>query len=375
MAEDLGEKTEQPTQHRLMDARRRGRVAKSTDLSAAVDLLGAIIVLIAVGGLLLRGMSTLVRRLLEGETLGHALTLESMTDGAKWAAWQGVLVVVPVLLLMFVVAAVGQVMQVGLLFSPEPLRPKLERLNPIAGLKRMFSKRNLVKTVVNSGKLVLVVAISWIVIVRWMPRLVGLAALEPVPGMLLLARAAAELALWLVFLLLVLGVIDFMYQKWQHSQDLRMTKQEVKDERRSMEGDPQMKGRRMRLMRQIAMQRIQAAVPDADVVVTNPTHFAVALKYDAESMGAPRLIAKGADYMAVRIRHVAAANRVPIVERPPLARAIYYGVEVGREIPPHLYEAVAEILAYVYRLEGRASHHATKRGAPRGRRRTARAGR
>ncbi len=375
MAEDLGEKTEQPTQHRLMDARRRGRVAKSADLSAAVDLLGAIIVLIAVGGLLIRGMSTLIRRLLEGETLGHPLTIESMTDGAEWAAWQGVMVIVPVLLLMFVVAAVGQVMQVGLLFSPEPLRPKLERLSPIAGVKRMFSKRNLVKTVVNTGKLILVVAISWLVIGRWMPRLIGLAALEPVPGMLLIARAAAELALWLVFLLLVLGVIDFMYQKWQHAQDLRMTKQEVKDERRSMEGDPQMKGRRMRLMRDIAMQRIQAAVPDADVVVTNPTHFAVALKYDAESMGAPRLIAKGADYMAVRIRHVAVAHAVPIVERPPLARAIYYGVEVGREIPPHLYEAVAEILAYVYRLEGRAAHAATKRGPARGRRRTARAGR
>ena len=373
MAEDLGEKTEQPTQHRLMDARRRGRVAKSADLSAAVDLLGAIIVIIAVGGLLIRGMSTLIRRLLEGETLGDALTIESMTDGAKWAAWQGVMVIVPVLLLMFVVAAVGQVMQVGLLFSAEPLRPKLERLNPIAGVKRMFSKRNLVKAVVNTGKLVLVVAISWLVIGRWMPRLIGLAALDPVPGMFLLARAAAELALWLVFLLLVLGVIDFMYQKWQHSQDLRMTKQEVKDERRSMEGDPQMKGRRMRLMRQIAMQRIQAAVPDADVVVTNPTHFAVALKYDADSMGAPRLIAKGADYMAVRIRHVAVANGVPIVERPPLARAIYYGVEVGREIPPHLYEAVAEILAYVYRLEGRASHAAAKRGGARGRRRAARA--
>ncbi|MCL4741901.1 MAG: flagellar biosynthesis protein FlhB [Phycisphaerales bacterium] len=373
MAEDLGEKTEQPTQHRLLDARRRGRVAKSADLSAAVDLLGAVIVLVAVGGLLIRGMSTLIRRLLEGETLGDALTVESMTDGAKWAAWQGVMVVIPVLLLMFVVAAVGQVMQVGLLFSPEPLRPKLERLNPIAGVKRMFSKRNLVKSVVNTGKLVLVVAISWLVIGRWMPRLIGLAALDPVPGMLLLARAAAELALWLVFLLLVLGVIDFMYQKWQHSQDLRMTKQEVKDERRSMEGDPQMKGRRMRLMRQIAMQRIQAAVPDADVVVTNPTHFAVALRYESESMGAPRLIAKGADYMAVRIRHVAVAHGVPIVERPPLARAVYYGVEVGREIPPHLYEAVAEILAYVYRLEGRASHSAAKRGGARGRRRAARA--
>jgi len=162
------------------------------------------------------------------------------------------------------------------------------------------------------------------------------------------------LALWLAVILLLIGIIDWLYQRWQHKEDLKMTKQQVKDERRSMEGDPQVKGRRLRMMRDILVQQIQANVPVADVVVTNPTHFAVALRYDTETMRAPRVVAKGGDYMAQRIRLVAASAGVPIIERPPLARGLYFGTEVGQEISPVYYEAVAEILAYVYRLDNEA---------------------
>jgi len=150
-------------------------------------------------------------------------------------------------------------------------------------------------------------------------------------------------------------VVDLLYQRWQHTEDLKMTKQQVKDERRSSEGDPEVKSRRFQMAREIIRQRLGAAVPEADVVVTNPTHFAAALKYDSDEMAAPRLVAKGADHLAMQIRLIAVAHGVPIVERPPLARALYRNVEVGQEVPSDLYEAVAEVLAYVYRLEGRAA--------------------
>jgi flagellar biosynthetic protein FlhB len=151
--------------------------------------------------------------------------------------------------------------------------------------------------------------------------------------------------------MLIIGVADYMYQRWQYTQDLKMTRHEVTDERKSMEGDPEIKARRFRMARQMALQRVNQAVPKADVIVTNPTHFSVALRYDAETMAAPRVVAKGVDFLAMRIRQIAMTHGVPIVERPPLARALYYGVEVGRDVPAEHYQAVAELLAYVYRLD------------------------
>ena len=296
-------------------------------------------------------MASLIRQVLGGETLGSPVGVDSLAPAARAAARQALLIGGPVLAIMAAIGAAGQIVQVGFLLSPKALQPRLERLNPVAGLKRIFSRRNLVKTAVNLAKLVVVMAVAWIVTSRRFGEVSGLPALGLIPGTLLLLRMLIELALWLAAVLLVIGVIDWLYQRWQHTRDLRMTKQQVKEERRSMEGDPHVKGRRYRMMRDIALQRINQQVPQADVVVSNPTHFAVALKYDEATMNAPRLVAKGADYMALRIRQVAAAAGVPIVERPPLARALYHGVEVGREISPEFYEAVAEILAYVYRLE------------------------
>ena len=219
----------------------------------------------------------------------------------------------------------------------------------------MFGKRNLVKTVVNSLKLAVVVGVTAIVAVFRLGDVAGTAQVHAMAGAYATARIALELALWLLVILIVIGIIDFWYQKWQHNEDLKMTKQEVKDERRSMEGDPHVKSRRFEMMREIIGQRINSAVPQADVVITNPTHFAVAVRYDAETMAAPVVVAKGVDYLAWRIRQVATLNDVPIVERPPLARAIYHGVAVGEQVEPQHYEAVAEILAYVYRLSGGAA--------------------
>jgi flagellar biosynthetic protein FlhB len=246
-------------------------------------------------------------------------------------------------------------MQFGLLFTMEPLTPKLDRLNPIAGVGRLLSRRNLVKTVMNTLKLIVVVTVSWLYLRSRLATVAGLPLLDTFQGAALIAKLVIELAIWLLALLLVMGGADFLYQKWQHTQDLKMTKEEVKDERRNMDGDPAVKGRRMRLMRDMAMQRVAAAVPRADVIVTNPTHYSIAIQYDEKTMRAPRVVAKGVDHMAMRIRHLAMIHKVPIIERPPLARALYAGCEVGQEVSPEFYQAIAELLAYVYRLESKAA--------------------
>lgn len=352
MAEDMGERTEQPTSRRLSEARDRGQIAKSQDLSSAVDLAAGVVILVLAGGFIGRSFISLMEKSYTAEGSGWSPDPASVWPLARTIAIDGAKIAAPLLLVTALVAGVAQFLQVGWLFTTRPLKPNLGKLNPISGLKRIFSKRSLMKSILNSFKLVFVVAVAVGVVSGFIPKIIGLPALTALQGMLLIARMLLTLAIWLAAVLLIIGIIDWLYQKWQHTQDLKMTRQQVKDERRSMEGDPQIKGRRFRMMREIVMQQIQANVPLADVVVTNPTHFAVALRYDTETMNAPRVVAKGADYMAQRIRLVAAASGVPIVERPPLARGLYFGVEVGREISTEYYEAVAEILAYVYRLEG-----------------------
>ena len=355
MADDMGERTEQPTQRRLSEARNRGQVAKSQDLSGAIDLAIGVVILLLAGGFIGRSFMKLMEKAYTSEGAGWDTDPDSIWPLAKAIAMDGAKVATPLLLAAALIAGLAQFLQVGPLLTSKPLKPNLGKLNPISGVKRIFSKKSLVKSILNSFKLVFVVAIAGAVITNFIPKIVGLPALTALQGMMLIARMLLILAIWLAAVLLIIGIIDWIYQKWQHTQDLKMTKQQVKDERRSMEGDPQIKGRRFKMMREILMQQIQANVPMADVVVTNPTHFAVALRYDAETMNAPKVVAKGGDYMAQRIRLVAAANRVPIIERPPLARGLYFGVEVGREISSEYYEAVAEILAYVYRLEGESS--------------------
>jgi len=185
--------------------------------------------------------------------------------------------------------------------------------------------------------------------------MVALAGVGLSPALAFALAMALRVALWTLAVLLILGIIDWAYQKWQHNQDLKMTRHEVKDERRASEGDLETKARRLRFARSLMVQRLQHDVPKADVVVTNPTHFSVALKYESGEMSAPRVVAKGADEMAMRIRYIAKTHGVPIVERPPLARALFKDVPVGKEIPAHHYQAVAEVLSYVYRLEGKAA--------------------
>lgn len=355
MAEDLGEKTEDPTSKRLADAREKGQIARSADLSAAVLLSFAAIILFLLGPGLFDGLGAYMRAALEPGSLGRGLTPAPLRESVNLALAVGGRLLLPIMLIMAVAAWIEQVAQVGWNFTLEPISPKIDRLSPIKGVKNIFSRKSVVKAVVNIGKLVLIAAVAMLVIQSDTSRIVALPALTPGGAALVAARLMIELALWILAVLLFIGFIDRAYQVWQHKHDLRMTKHEVKDERKSTEGDAETKARRQRIAREIMRQRLRGDVPKADVIVTNPTHYAVAIKYDPEHMSAPKVLAKGADHMAMQIRLIASGAGVPIVERPALARALYRSADVGREIPVEWYEAVAEVLAYVYRLDGRDS--------------------
>ncbi|QOJ01303.1 MAG: flagellar biosynthesis protein FlhB [Phycisphaeraceae bacterium] len=354
MAEDLGEKTEDASSRKLADARENGRIAKSPDLAGAIDLAGGLILLAAMGALLWDGGGRLMRRVL-GDEIGPEALLPGSTELVIRGAARELLMVAPFLGGAFLVAVLAHGLQVGPLWTTKPLVPKLDRLNPISGVKRLLSLRNVIKTLVNSVKLSAVLGVGAWLLVRDASTIGMLPMMGVGQALGAVGRMVLELSAWLILLMLVIGVADYMYQRWQHGKDLRMSKQEVKDERKNMDGDPEMKARRMRMARQLATQRAKNAVPGADVVVTNPTHFSVAIKYDGGAMRAPRVVAKGADHMALYIRTLARGAGVPILERPPLARALYYGVDVGREVPQEHYQAVAEVLAYVYRLKDRAA--------------------
>lgn len=353
MAEELGEKTEAPTARRRSEARNRGQVAKSQDFGSAIDLIGAFIALAIMGGSIVTGLAALMAGLLDSAVSGPGHSLGAVDTSLRTTAAQTVTIVGPFLLVMFFVAYLSQFVQVGWLLTLKPLQPKLDRLDPVKGVKRLISRRNLVKSLIGILKLAILGAIAYTIAGTHTGELASLPRLTAVAAAAVLGRMLIDLCLWMLAAMLILGLIDFAYQRFQHTKDLKMTKQEVKEEMRSMEGDLETKGRRLRMAREIALQRIRQAVPKADVVVTNPTHFAVALQYDGETMAAPKVVAKGADFLAFRIRELAAAHGVPIVERPPLARALYHHVDVGRTIDPEHYEAVAEILAYVYRLKGK----------------------
>lgn len=355
MAEEMGERTEDPTGKKLGDAREKGQVARSQDLAAAVELTAVLLTLILLGGWLANQMGRLVLQALDtgiSQSIADMRTLQPLLVSSLL---QMLLAVGPFFLIFLVVAYIAHVMQFGFLWTTKPFEPDLTKFNPISGCKRVFGLRGQMKTLFGALKMALVILVATLFTIRALPKIAALPSLSAGGAVMAMLRLCAELMIVLLLIILLIGFADFLYQRWQHTKDLRMTKQEVTDERKSMDGDPAMKGKRQRMAREIALQRVGQDVPKADVVVTNPTHFAVALKYEKESMKAPKVIAKGTDFLALRIRQVATANGVQIVERPPLARALYFGVDVGREVRPEHYEAVAEVLAYVYKLDKQAA--------------------
>ncbi len=355
MPDDLGEKTEEPTEKKRQEARNKGQVARSTDLTAAALMLFVMIYLVVFSGNIARQMAGAMRGALEIPSLSDAVSPGALFGLSGFTFERLVGAALPFMMFIFAVAAASQYLQVGWRVTLKPIQPKLSNLNPQKGLKRTFSKKNAMKSVLDIGKVTLVLSVGLVHLLLSTDRIATLPMLSTWRSVLEATHIILEGAIWVLIILLLIGIADIVFQRWNHNQELRMTKHEVKEERKSSEGDPHVKSRRFRLMQELLSQQINSAVPKADVVVTNPTHFSVALQYDAEKMPAPRVIAKGADHLALRIRMVATSSGVPIVERPPLARALYYSVEPGEQIPMEHYEAVAELLAYVYRLDQKAA--------------------
>ncbi|MBF0214629.1 MAG: flagellar biosynthesis protein FlhB [Magnetococcales bacterium] len=353
MAEDADNesKTEDPTGKRLGDARNKGQVANSREVGTALLLLGATGVFYFHGGTFWNAMQEKMRFFLSG-AINDDLTEQGITvlmDGILL----GLLVDMAPFLLVFIgMAFFGSILQHGFLFSLEPLAPKFSKLNPWTGLKRLISKRSLVDLFKSVLKMSVISLVVYQSIKGSINEIMGWTATSIEHVTVALGEASLEVLWKVTMAFLAFALFDYMYQKFEHTKTLRMTKQEVKDELKQMEGDPLVKSRIRQIQREMAQRRMMAEVPKADVVITNPTHVAVALLYQQGKMTAPKLIAKGKGRVAERIRETARESRVPIVENPPLARAIYKDVDLDRAIPHELFKAVAEVLAYVYGLRG-----------------------
>ena len=352
MAEDSGDKTEAPTQRRREEAREEGNVARSGDLTAAALLVGSLVLLNWSGENLLAAMHAVVSRMLGGESFART-NGGNATDGIVWAILLIARAAAPLFVGVMAIAIVVNVAQVGLHLSVKKLQPNLGALNPMRGLGRLFKGQGPFHLVMGILKMTLVALAAYSAVHGRLNQIVSVERLSHLQIFQLGGELIFSIGLRVGLLLLVLALIDYAWQRWQLEKSLKMTKQEVKDEMRRMEGDPKIKLRRRQIAQQMAQKKLKRDVPTADVVITNPTEYAIALKYDQATMNAPRVVAKGQGLMAKRIRDLAIAAGVPILERKPLARALYKLVEAGQEIPEEFYSAVAEILAYVYELTGK----------------------
>lgn len=353
MADPDNERTESATPRRRQEAFDQGQFARSPDLTNAALALASIIVLRLVAYQVIADLAALIRTLLISpvEPRPGAMTRQALQESVPTV----IHVLMPTLLTLLAVAAGATFLQTGLRFTNRTLKLDFNRLMPSTGMGRLFSQKTWIAMLLNIIKVILIAAVAYSQIRADIPEILALARV----GFPANARAAAQMAYALAWrsagVLFLLGLLDFLYQKWLFERDIRMSRQEIKEEMRSMEGDAQMKGRRRQMAKKMILQRIQSDVPRADVVVTNPTELAIAIKYDPATMAAPRVLAKGAGFMAMRIRQVAIESNVPLLERKPLAQALYKSVEVGQEVPPQFYQAIAEILAYVYELSGKGS--------------------
>lgn len=352
MSEQSGEKSQEATPHRKQQAREQGQVAYSQDLGSAGLLIVGVLLLRSYGPDVMDMASSFMRHQLG--TVG-TLTVDSSSMLALSQDLVSMLgkVMLPIVGMLALAGVMSSVMQVGFLFVPERLVPDFKRLSPISGLGRIFSLSGAMKLGFGMFKVAIVAVVAAVVLFLNYEEVLyasTLSANELAPFMIDLALTTA---LWVGIALFTLALFDFAYQKWKHNQDLMMTRQEVVDEMKNMQGDPQIIARRRAVQRQMALNRMGDKVPQADVIVTNPTELAIAIQYKPDEMAAPIVLAKGAGVLAQRIRRLALENNIPVVERKPLARLLYKEVEPGQPVPDDSYAAVAEVLAYVYQLQGK----------------------
>ncbi|MBB6636717.1 flagellar biosynthesis protein FlhB [Cohnella thailandensis] len=347
-----GEKTEKATPKKRNEARQKGQVAQSQEIGTSLELIVTVSLFMVLGTFFWDRIVAMF-----ADIFLHRLSMEitsgNVMDMFSRYAIQMLIFLSPIFIGAFVIIFAAHYFQVGWLFTTETLKFKFNSLNPINGFKRLFSSRSLVELVKSILKLLVIAIIVYLVLWSERERVMALAHVPIEDIFAFTGNLTTRLAMFVAVILFILALGDYYYQKYSYEKSLRMSKQDIKDEYKNQEGDPKIKAKIKERQRRMAIMRMMQDVPTADVIITNPTHFAVALKYDSAKMDAPKVIAKGQDYMALRIREIAKKNDVMIMENKPLARALYERAEIGQAIPPDLFQAVAEVLAYIYRLKGR----------------------
>ena len=354
MAEQEGqEKTEVPTEKKRRESREEGQVAFSKELSSAALLAGIVLTLVATSPIILDAMRQLMSQIFRDLWQSEELSIDSIFTLSGEILSIILPAFAPFVAVIIFVGIFASVLQVGVLITLKAIAPKFNKISPLTGLKRLFSSQSLADFLKSMAKLIIVGFVGYLTYIDKITELNGLSVSTPESILIYNFTVVAEVAGKIVLALVAIAIFDYFYQRWHHEQQLMMTKQEVKDETKQTEGDPQLKVRIRQIQREMSNARMMQEVPKADAVIVNPTHFSVAILYDRDVMTAPEVIAKGVDHLALRMRTVARENNVPILERPELARDLYANVEIGETIPERFYKAIGEIIALVYSLRKR----------------------
>lgn len=346
-----GEKTEKATPKKRQDARKKGQVIKSQDVTSAIVMLMVFIFLFFFAGSLRDELLAFFRQTFIHNIRIETLTIDSVMHLFIETLIQMAFIIVPIMAIAVVGALAGNFLQFGFLFTLEPMKFDLKKMDPIKGLKRMFSVKAIVELLKSVLKIGFIGSVTTIIIWTNLPEVLALSFKSPWMTLITVGKLVGIMGIAASLVLLCVSILDWMYQKFDYEKNLKMSKQDIKDEYKNSEGDPLIKSKIKQRQREMAMRRMMSEIPSADVVITNPTHYAIALKYDEESMDAPRVIAKGTDFIAQKIKLIAKEHDVIMVENRPLARAMYDQVEIGDPVPEEFFKAVAEILAYVYRIK------------------------
>lgn len=349
---DQGDRTEPATPRRRSEARKRGQVARSVELSSAFILLFSVLFMRFFGAAFFDQIAAAMQLGLRF-TLSHDLELATVLVLLPKSIFWFIHLLLPILLFTFVIALFVNFIQVGVVFSGQPIVPSLEKINPVRGFQRLFSLRSFVELAKSLVKVVTVGGIAYWSIRAEMDSLTLLSGFSPAQAGLKVASIAYVMGFRIALLFLALAIADYIYQRVEFERSIRMSKQEIKEEYKHLEGDPLIRQRIRQRQREIARRRMLHEVPRADVIITNPTHIAIAIRYDASTMRAPKVVAKGIRLLAEKILDLAAEHRIPIYQNPPLAQALYKACEIGDEVPQDLYGAVAEVLAFVYSASGK----------------------
>jgi len=354
MAEQQGqEKTEAPTEKKRRESREEGQVAFSKELSSAALLAGIVLTLVATSPLILDSFRELMTRIFRQMVFADELSINSVYALTGEILTTLLPAFTPFIAVIVFVAIFASVIQVGVQITFKAISPKFSKLSPLTGIKRLFSSQSLAEFLKSMAKMIIVGFVGYLTYMDKISELNGLSVSTPEAILKYNFTVVAEIAGKIVLALVAIAIFDYFYQRWHHEQQMMMTKQEVKEETKQTEGDPQLKARIRQIQREMSNARMMQEVPKADALIVNPTHFSVAVLYDRDVMAAPEVTAKGADHMALRMRTIARENNDPILERPELARDLYANVEIGEDIPERFYKAIAEILAFVYRLRKR----------------------